>query len=362
MKKFIYAFAFVAILMTGCSQGNAYKVVGTVEGAVDGDTVFIQELVDRDLQKTDTAIILNGKFSFTGRQDSAVNRYLTYVKGENQAVTDFFLENGTINVALSQASRVSGTSLNDIYQSFKDKSDAIDKEQETIYKSLRDTALTEAQREAKIAEADAKNIDMGKLIAKSIEENTANAVGIQLLTRYNYFLTYEEIEPLLAKVPAKYNNNQNINELKEKVEKAKTTAIGKKFVDIEMQTPEGKTVKLSEFVGKNKYTLLDFWASWCGPCRSEMPNLVKAYADYKAKGFGIVGVSLDMDANAWKKAIETLKITWPQMSDLKAWDNVGGRLYAVRSIPYTVLIDKDGIIVAKGLDGEDLQKKLAELL
>ena len=129
-----------------------------------------------------------------------------------------------------------------------------------------------------------------------------------------------------------------------------------------MQTPEGKTVKLSDYVGKGKVVLVDFWASWCGPCRREMPNLVEAYAKYKNKNFEIVGVSLDQSADAWKEAIKKLNITWPQMSDLKGWQNEGAQLYAVNSIPHTMLVDADGTILARGLHGEKLQTKLEEVL
>ena len=148
--------------------------------------------------------------------------------------------------------------------------------------------------------------------------------------------------------------------LKELTDKQKKTAVGTKFVDFEMQTPDGKSVKLSDYVGKGKVVLVDFWASWCGPCRREMPNLVEAYAKFKGKNFEIVGVSLDQDGAAWKEAINKLNMTWPQMSDLKFWQSEGAQLYAVNSIPHTVLIDGDGTIIARGLHGEELQTKIAE--
>ena len=155
-------------------------------------------------------------------------------------------------------------------------------------------------------------------------------------------------------------NDEAIVKIKNNVEKMKATAVGQKFTDFEMQTPEGKTVKLSDYVGKGKVVLVDFWASWCGPCRREMPNLVEAYAKYKNKNFEIVGVSLDQSADAWKEAIKKLNITWPQMSDLKYWNCEGAQLYAVSSIPHTVLIDGEGTILARGLHGDELQEKIAE--
>ena len=123
-----------------------------------------------------------------------------------------------------------------------------------------------------------------------------------------------------------------------------------------------KGVKLSDYAGKGKLVLVDFWASWCGPCRREMPNLVELYKQYKNKNFEIVGVSLDQNGDSWKAAIKQLNITWPQMSDLKYWECEGAQLYAVSSIPHVVLIDGEGTIVARGLHGEELQQKVAELL
>ena len=166
----------------------------------------------------------------------------------------------------------------------------------------------------------------------------------------------------MPQIPAAYDNDATIAKIKSNVEKMKATAVGQKFTDFEMQTPDGKPVKLSDYAGKGKVVLVDFWASWCGPCRREMPNLVEAYKQYKGKNFEIVGVSLDQDGEAWKKAIKDLGITWPQMSDLKYWDCEGARLYAVSSIPHTVLIDGEGTIIARGLHGEGLQEKLAETL
>jgi len=139
------------------------------------------------------------------------------------------------------------------------------------------------------------------------------------------------------------------------------TNIGQQFPDITLRTPEGKLIAISDYAGKGKYVLLDFWAAWCGPCRRANPHVVELYKRYKNKGFEIVGISLDQNKDAWIQAIKDDRITWPQMSDLGGWQNAAAQLYSVHSIPYTVLLDKNGKIIAKELYVDDLIAKLAEI-
>ena len=296
MKKLTYLFVAAAALGMVACGGNkpGYVITGTVEGAADGDTVFLQEVVGRQLSKLDTAIIKNGTFTFEGVQDSAVNRYEQ--RAENMK------------------------------------------------------ALEGLQNE------------LGEVYKEGIKKNITNPVGIHLFKMNYYSMETAENDALLQQIPAQFQNDAAIVKIKEMVEKQKKTAVGQKFIDFEMQTPDGKSVKLSDYAGKGKVVLVDFWASWCGPCRREMPNLVEAYAKYKGKNFEIVGVSLDQNADSWKEAIKTLKMTWPQMSDLKYWNSEGAQLYAVNSIPHTMLIDGEGTIIARGLHGEELQTKIAEAL
>ena len=139
-------------------------------------------------------------------------------------------------------------------------------------------------------------------------------------------------------------------------------AVGIPFTDLEMNDTTGAPHKLSEYVGKGNYVLVDFWASWCGPCRAEMPTVVEAYTKYHDKGFEVVGVSLDNDKDSWVKAIADLQMPWPQMSDLKGWESEACAVYHVQAIPANVLIDEKGDIIAKDLRGEDLLNKMKELL
>ncbi|MBS1612491.1 MAG: TlpA family protein disulfide reductase, partial [Bacteroidetes bacterium] len=140
-----------------------------------------------------------------------------------------------------------------------------------------------------------------------------------------------------------------------------STAIGAQAPEIDLPNPDGKNIKLSSL--KGKVVLIDFWASWCGPCRMEMPNVINTYNKYKAKGFTVYSVSLDKEANAWKNSIKSLGMTWEnQVSDLKFWQCEAAQRYGVNGIPATFLLDKDGKIVATNLRGAELEKKVAELL
>lgn len=366
MKKLTYLMvAATAISMVACvgNQKAGYVISGTVEGAADGDTVFLQEVVGRQLSKLDTAIIANGAFTFEGVQDSTVNRYVTCKVGEERLSMDFFLENGKINVALTKESdSATGTKNNDAYQEIRTKISLINAEGKALYNSLSDTTLTEEQKEAKTTELNRLEEQMKLIKAEGINKNITNPVGVMLFKQNFYNMTTAENEALLQQVPASFQSDETIIKIKDITERQKKTAVGEKFIDFAMLTPDGKPVKLSDYVGKGKVVLIDFWASWCGPCRRDMPNLVELYKQYKGKNFEIVGVSLDQSGDAWKESIKKLNITWPQMSDLKYWNCEGAQLYAVNSIPHTVLIDGEGTIIARGLHGDGLKEKLAELL
>lgn len=368
MKKSIYLLA-AAALMTACAGNQqGYTLTGSVENAADGDTVYLAVPEGRKLVNIDSTTIQNGQFTFKGQQDSAIFAALTYRAADKKELSlKFFLENGKTQVYLSSSDdRVSGTPANDLYTPYREASNTVSKYMEQIMELMSDTTLTKEQMEEKKAslfkEYESADQALDSVRNEVMKQNIGNAIGAELLKSNYYAMSTEELDELLPQLAPSYQQDERIIQITEQVAKAKLTAVGKQFTDFAMQTPEGKEVKLSDYVGKGKVVLIDFWASWCGPCRREMPNLVEAYKQYKGKNFEIVGVSLDKDGEAWKAAIKSLNITWPQMSDLKYWQCEGAQLYAVSSIPHTVLVDGEGVIIARGLHGEELQQKLAEVL
>jgi peroxiredoxin len=307
--------------------------------------------------------VANGAFEFNGRQDVAVNRYLTYTPKEGRAPrVDFFLENGNIAVALGETSTVTGTPNNDLYQAYKNEAAPLSKAVAEISKKIRKGNLTDEQKEELNKQYEELDGKLTALTHSTIETNITNIVGLQLWPSASYGMELAKLQELAAKVPAEFKSNERIAKLLKRIEAMANTAVGQKFVDFTLPDLNGNPLKLSDVIAKNKYTLIDFWASWCGPCRAEMPNVVAAYKEYNKKGFGIVGVSLDSKEEAWKAAIEKMDMTWDHMSDLKYWESEGAALYGVGSIPATVLVAQDGTIIARDLRGEAIKEKLSELL
>ncbi|MCL1933645.1 MAG: TlpA family protein disulfide reductase [Candidatus Azobacteroides sp.] len=193
--------------------------------------------------------------------------------------------------------------------------------------------------------------------------NTAFAQKIFSESRWTRRLSPDQLDSVVQAVTdAAFKETDAYKSAADRLFRMKSTRAGNPYTNIVSKDPNGNTAELASYVGNGKYVLLDFWASWCPDCRKEMPELVELYAAYKDKNFEIVGYSLDKDKDAWIKGIEDLNITWPQLSDCDFWDSQGAKLYAVQSIPLSVLINPEGNIIERGSDIEMLKEKLVELI
>jgi len=218
----------------------------------------------------------------------------------------------------------------------------------------------DARKKAIEEEYDKMEAEMNVYLLKALKDNRDNAIPAFFAPQIMYGLDINQLKDLCAEGTS-YYSHPNMQAPKKLLEGMLKRAPGTKFVDIEEADLQGVNHKLSEYVGKDNYVLVDFWASWCGPCRAEMPNVKNAYDKYHAKGFEIVGLSFDQNKEAWEKAVKDMDLNWIHLSDLKGWQTVAGSTYGVMSIPANILVGPDGVIVAEGLRGEALGAKLAEI-
>lgn len=359
MKK-IGLIALAACMMVACQDKNAYTISGSYDSAAEGDSVSLQLVEGRRLVDIQKVPVVNGQFEFKGVADSVQIAAITI----GEAFCQLFLEPGDIKVDLkpAQMAFALGTPNNNAYEAFMVDMKALEDEYAEIAKSAQNPDLSDADKaniKKQMGEFEEKYY---QAIKNSIVDNAGNDFGLYNLCNSYYYFTPEELAPVLDKYLVAFPENGHLKLIKDKNDLSLETAVGKQFKDFEMPDVEGNMHKLSEYITANEVTLVDFWASWCGPCRAEMPAVKAAYEAYKDKGFGIVGVSLDNTKEAWVNGIADLGIEWPQISDLQGWNCAGAKLYGVNSIPATVLVKKDGTILAKNLRGEAIKEKLAEIL
>jgi len=317
----------------------------------------------------DSATIINGKFNLTTVLDTL--EFYIITTENNEFFLPIFIEGGNkqiIEVTLdinSENTIVKNSPLNDLFRSYSVGMDNAQMAEKNVYmranEAVQKGEMTE-ELSLMLREEYMQAINGVKQYQFDFIKNNPNSIVSAFALNTIPDLSPEETEELLTNFDETFSRSPYIESQHKIIAANSNTREGKKFTDVHLPNPDGENIALSDYAGKGKYVLIDFWASWCGPCRQENPHVVALYEKYKDKDFEIVGISLDRDRESWVEAIEKDKITWPQMSDLKYWQSEGARLYNISSIPSTILLDKEGIIIAKNLRGEELQNKIAELI
>jgi len=374
MKKALFT-ALAVLPFAAMAQTQPFTVKGKLGNIKAPAKAYLQYRKD-GVTTTDSVSITNGAFEFKGTAGASPIQAVLRLNKAGDGLTksrdgqQIYLEPGVIEVKNTvdslRTANVTGTPTNIESQAYKTAMKPVNDIYETMTAKMK--AASPAQRESaeykqEMEAMDKKADELTEPINKKfVKTYPKSVISLDVLRSLAYGADYAEIAPLYASLSPSLKESESGKKFGEQLAKMKNVALGATAPDFAMADTDGKMVKLSSFRGK--YLLVDLWASWCGPCRQENPNVVRTFNKYKDRNFTVLGVSLDRpDAkDKWIKAIKDDGLTWTHVSDLKFWNNEVAQMYGVQAIPQNFLLDPNGKVIAKNLRGDALDAKLAEVL
>jgi thiol-disulfide isomerase/thioredoxin len=360
----------ITISLISCNKDtNSYTISGLATGFDDNTEILVYTLENNSAKIMDTLIVSEGKFSgeFSKKETSNIHYFNL---PEYKANILFFPENEDLNVTLYkdsiQSSFVSGSPHNEAYSNYTQKLrsyNAIKLDQSSRFQTARSqndrVTIAKVQNEARVIAA--KESAMKKEFIRSNVNSSFSVMLLSELVSKKEIPAPEAIE-MIGKLSPKISALSITKDLQKSLAEIRQSDVGGQAPGFSAPSPDGKVISLKEVLGK--YTIIDFWASWCRPCRAENPNVVRVYNKYHDKGLNIISVSLDKagQKDRWIKAIADDKMDWHHVSNLQSWQEPIAKMYGVRSIPATFLLDENGNIIDKNLRGAALESKIASLL
>ena len=351
----------------GESSSEGFHLVGNIDGLDTNEMSLLYKITDTNMI-SETSKITDGEFSFTGHVPYPSTAIL---KSSDRSIeTRIYLENkkivirGTLNEAGMNID-VEGSKTQDDAEALQKATSKILKKRRYLTNQLRKASANKDEEKAKSIRKELSFLmkEENKIIRQFIKDHPDSFFSLYELKKLTGDADLAVIHQLFNELGATIRNSKPGQKygikLKKRIRAKAVTAIGNEALNFTQKNVQGKSISLTDFRGQ--YVLIDFWASWCGPCREENPNVVTAYQNYRDKAFTVLGVSLDTNREEWLKAIEEDNLTCTQISDLKGWENQAAQLYGIRAIPANFLINPEGVIIAKNLRGDELNSKLEEI-